>query len=183
MLQGKRVTLRAVERDDLKRFHEFNRQVELVLNGDGAWRPLPLEVFEKRHERHLEAGEQAAFVIEADGTVIGDIELHTQDHRSRVSSFGVAIYQPEYLGKGYGREAIGLLLGWAFEVQNYERIWLTTWSTNARALGCYRALGFAEEGRLRRSEFVSGQYVDTVVMGLLRDEWRAQQGELHAQGQ
>jgi RimJ/RimL family protein N-acetyltransferase len=182
MLKGERVTLRAVEREDIKRLHALNQHVELVLAGDGHWQPVPLAAFEKQYEKHLDNQEQSAFVIEVDGKVIGDIGLHSRDRRSRVSSFGVAIYDPEYLSKGYGREAIALLLGWAFDTQNYERFWLTTWSTNERAIRCYRAVGFVEEGRLRRQIFVDGQYVDTVVMGLLRDEWRAQrQGGNHAE--
>src|SRR5215212_11298222 len=106
VLRGKRVLLRAIEREDLKRLHALNQNVELVLAGDGHWRPTPLAAFEKRYEKHLEDQEQDAFVIEVGGNVIGDIGLHSRDRRSRVASFGVAIYEPDYLGKGYGREAI-----------------------------------------------------------------------------
>ena len=66
-----------------------------------------------------------------------------------------------------------MLLDWAFHIQNYERIWLDTWATNERALRCYEALGFVEEGRQRRHIYVGGQYVDVVLMGLLREEWEA----------
>ncbi len=181
MLKGKRVNLRAIEREDLKRLHELNQNVDLVLQGDGQWRPTPLAALEKRFERRLEDHEPAWFAIEIDGQLVGDIELHSRDRRSRVTSFGVAIYEREYVGHGYGREAIGLLLDWAFFIQNYERVWLTTWQTNQRALRCYRALGFVEEARQRRQIFVGGQYVDVIVMGLLRDEWREHKGEAHAE--
>src|SRR5581483_9399762 len=171
MLKSQRVTLRAIEREDLKRLHELYQKVELVLGGDGSWSPLPLATFEKGFEKRLDDQDQCAFVVEADGKIIGDLNLHSRDRRSRVTSFGVGIYDPEYVGRGYGREAIGLLLDWALLFQNYERIWLTTWHTNERALRCYRSLGFVEEGRQRRQIFVAGQYVDVVLMGLLRDEW------------
>ena len=177
MLQGKRVTIRAVERDDLKRLHELSQQVDLVLLADGHWRPSPLAASEKHFDKNLEDRDIAEFVIEVDGKVIGDLGLHSRDHRSRVSSFGVAIYDREYLGKGYGREAIALLLDWAFNDRNYERIWLTTWSSNQRAVRCYQALGFIQEARLRRHVFTDGEYVDELIMGMLRDEWRAQRQE------
>jgi RimJ/RimL family protein N-acetyltransferase len=182
MLKSKHVTLRAIEREDLKRLHELNANVDLVLGGDGSWSPLPLATFDKRFERRLEDREPAWFAIEVDGRLVGDIELHSRDRRSCVTSFGVAIYDREYVGRGYGREAIGLLLDWAFLIQNYERVWLTTWHTNERALRCYRSLGFAEEGRQRRQIYVEGQYVDVVLMGLLRDEWLAHKGETNAEG-
>jgi len=103
--------------------------------------------------------------------VIGDIGLHHRDRRSGTSAFGIGIYDPEYIGQGYGREAISLLLDWMFRIQNYQRVWLDTWATNERAIRCYAALGFVEEGRQRRHQYVDGKYVDVVMMGLLREEW------------
>ncbi len=47
MLQGEKVILRAVERDDLKRLHELNRNVELVVLGDDQWRPVPVASYKK----------------------------------------------------------------------------------------------------------------------------------------
>ncbi|HJZ46090.1 MAG TPA: GNAT family protein [Roseiflexaceae bacterium] len=180
MLKGERVTLRAVERDDLKRLHELQRNVDLVLLGDGEWQPQPLAAREQWFDKHVLDEDKAWFVIEVDGTLIGDLNLHHRDRRSRVSAFGIAIYDPAYLGQGYGREAIGLLLDWAFRIQNYERIWLDTWANNQRALRCYKSLGFVEEGRQRRHLFVNGEYIDVVLMGLLRDEWEA--GRSQGQG-
>jgi RimJ/RimL family protein N-acetyltransferase len=174
MLKGKNVILRAVERDDLKALHDLEQNVDLVLLGDGEWQPVPLAKWEKGFDKHLEGHDLSWFAIEADGKLIGDVNLHHTDRRSGVSAFGIVIYDPEYLGKGYGREALGLFLDWAFRIQNLTRIWLTTWATNERAIRCYRALGFAEEGRQRRQLFVNGEYVDVVFMGLLREEWRGQ---------
>ena len=176
MLKGERVTLRAVEREDIKRLHELTQHLDLVLLGDGEWDPQPLAAREKRYDNRVADEDKAWFVIEVAGTVIGDLNLHHRDRRSGVSAFGVAIYDPEYLSQGYGREAIALLLDWAFRIQNYQRIWLDTWATNQRAIRCYLSLGFVEEGRQRRHLFVNGQYVDTVIMGLLREEWQARRG-------
>ena len=171
MLKGKKVILRAVERDDLERLHELNRNVDLVLLGDGEWQPVPLAAREKGYDKYLSQEEKAWFAIEADGKVIGDIGLQHRDRRSGTSAIGVGIYDPEYVGQGYGREAIGLLLDWMFRIQNYQRVWLDTWATNERAIRCYKALGFVEEGRQRRHQYVDGEYVDVVLMGLLREEW------------
>jgi RimJ/RimL family protein N-acetyltransferase len=182
MLQSERVALRAVEREDLKRLHELRCNVDLVLLGDGEWEPQPLAASEKRYDKHVADEDKAWFVIEVAGTVIGDINLHHRDRRSGVSAFGIGIYDPAYLGQGYGREAIGLLLDWAYRIQNYQKIWLDTWSTNQRAIRCYQSLGFVEEGRQRRQLYVNGEYVDLVIMGLLREEWQAHnQGHSNAQ--
>lgn len=178
MLKSERVILRAVERDDLKRLHDMQRNVDLVLLGFGEWQPRPLAAFEKGFEKHLDDAEYRWFAIEVDGVVIGDLSLHHCDQRARVAAFGIGIYDPAYIGKGYGREATGLFLDWAFRIQNYRRMWLDTWATNERAIRCYQAVGFVEEGRQRQQLFVNGTYVDVVLMGLLREEWEARQNTM-----
>jgi diamine N-acetyltransferase len=177
MLKGERVLLRAVEREDLKRLHELYQNVDLVLLGDGEWEPKPLAAREKRYDNRVADEDKAWFAIEVAGRLIGDLNLHHRDRRSGVSAFGIGIYDPEYLSQGYGREAIGLMLDWAFRIQNYQKIWLDTWATNQRAMRCYQSLGFVEEGRQRRQLFVNGEYVDVVIMGLLREEWQARRAE------
>ncbi|HEX6288093.1 MAG TPA: GNAT family protein [Herpetosiphonaceae bacterium] len=173
MLRGEKVLLRAVERDDLKTLHALERDLDLVLLADGNWQPIPLATIEKDFDKHVENEDRSWFVIEVDGKVIGSVGLHHRDRRIGASAFGIAIYERDYLGKGYGRDAIDVLLRWAFLVQNFRRIWLETWSVNERAIRCYRAVGFVEEGRLREQAYFNGSYYDVVLMGMLRSEWEA----------
>jgi RimJ/RimL family protein N-acetyltransferase len=174
MLRGERVVLRPVEKEDLKRLHDLGSNVELEMLAGSSWEPVPLAAFEKEFEKHLEGREKSDFVIEVDGTVIGEIGLHEwRNRRAGSASFGVSIRDPEYLGKGYGREAIDLLLDWSFRIMNYRRIHLETLANNERAVRCYRACGFVEEGRLRQHEYYNGSYADVLVMGILRDEWES----------
>jgi RimJ/RimL family protein N-acetyltransferase len=175
MLKGEKVTLRPMERDDLKRIHEMRQDVELMILAFGDWQPRPLARFEKDFDKHLEADEVTWFVIEADGKIIGDTGLHGLDRRHGTAELGIGIYEREYLSKGYGRDAIRTLLKWAFEVQNWRRVWLTTIAPNERAIRSYLACGFVEEGCLRQHVHYHGAYVDLVQMGLLRSEWEAQQ--------
>ena len=178
MLRGKRVVLRAMERDDLKRLHELSGNLDLVLLSDVAWNPAPLAAWEKEFDKHLEDQDPADFVIEVEGKVIGETGLHRwRNRRAGVASLGIAIHDPDYIGKGYGREALELLLDWSFRIQNYRRIWLDTLATNERAIRCYTACGFREEGRLRQHEYVDGEYVDIVAMGILREEWDARRAD------
>jgi diamine N-acetyltransferase len=174
MLKGKKVLLRAVEREDLKRLHELRTHVDLMLLAGGDWWPASMAAMEKHFEKDLEREENHWFVIEVDGTVIGDIGLHHINRPSNCTSFGISILESDYLGKGYGREAIGLLLDYAFRIQNFRRVWLETGSNNPRAIRAYTACGFIEEGRMREHFFTDGQYVDVVMMGLMRSEWQSQ---------
>jgi RimJ/RimL family protein N-acetyltransferase len=171
MLKGQKVILRAIERDDLKRLHELARNVELVLFGDGHWQPEPLAALERSFDKSLDSEEWHWFAVEADARVIGKIGLVQSNRRNGSAEFGIEIYDPEYIGRGYGRDAINVLLDWAFRIENYRRIWLKTSAANERAIRCYRAVGFVEEGRLRQQLYYDGRYVDSVLMGLLRAEW------------
>ncbi|GAA5528275.1 GNAT family protein [Herpetosiphon gulosus] len=179
MLTGKLVTLRSIEREDSKTLHELEKNVELVLLGDGTWSPTPLASIEKRFEKHLEHPEKSWFIIEVEGVVIGTIGLHHQDRVAQCSEFGIGIYHPDYVGKGYGSDAIQVLLSWAFRIQNYRRIWLTTGSNNPRAVAAYEKCGFIHEGRLRQHFYNNGEYVDVIQMGMLRSEWEGKQHNEH----
>ncbi len=174
MLKGKLVTLRATERDDLKRLHALEQNVDLVIQAATLWEPIPLAVFEKRFERDLETG-NGWFVIEVEGVMIGSIGLFKRNHRQQSNEFGISIYDPAYIGKGYGTDAIQVLLRWAFRILNIRRIWLTVTAHNQRAIAAYKKCGFVVEGTLREHIFENGQFVDLIHMGLLRSEWEAKQ--------
>lgn len=173
MLRGERVILRPTEREDMKHYRDLGRNVDLVLLGDGEWQPVPLAAFEKEFDKRLDDEDRAWFMIEVAGTTIGGCGLHHRDRRSGSTAFGIGIQHPEYVGKGYGSDSIRTLLRWAFVTQNWRRVWLDTMDCNERAIRCYQALGFIEEGRLRRQHFFEGRYVDMVQMGMLRREWEA----------
>ena len=68
---------------------------------------------------------------------------------------------------------VPVLLEYAFHYLGARRIGLTTHAKNARAMRCYRACGFAEEGRPRKVVWIEGEYTDLVEMSILRDEWLA----------
>ena len=177
MLKGERVTLRAVRRDDLARLCEFNNDLEFELAGGGD-PPMPqsLERLQAEFDKDSAQGGRngAWFAIEADGKLIGQCGLFRFDEFrgvAHVCELAIGIGDQGYWGRGYGREAIRLLLDYGFRHWNLHRIWLTTNSSNERAMRCYKACGFVEEGRLRQHMWANGRYVDTVCMGILREEW------------
>lgn len=182
MLRGEKVLLRAPTRADLARKAEFANDADyMVLLSDEAWEPESLEQIEEHYDEQLrEGGAGVWFAIEADGTYIGHCGLHRFDTLTHTAMIGIGIGDRAYWGRGYGREALGLLLEYAFNLRNLQRVWLTVNATNERAIRCYRACGFVEEGRLRRHVWIRGAYDDLVGMGLLREEWeqtRATPGE------
>ncbi len=173
MLQGPRVRLRSITRQDLNRLCEFNNDVEVELAGGGdPPTPQSLERLQADFDREAASGgrDGAAFAIEVDSVFIGQCALFAEDAVARVCELGITIGDKRYWGQGYGREAIGLLVAYGFRHRNLHRIWLRVHANNERAIRSYRACGFVEEGRLRQHVWSNGRRDDLVVMGLLRQE-------------
>jgi RimJ/RimL family protein N-acetyltransferase len=174
MLRGEKVILRALEQQDLPRMWAFHNDVEfeLVIGGD-PWEPQSLARLQAQFEARSRDGEHdgMSFAIEGDGKCIGSCGLFHVDLTARTCELGIGIGDKEYWGRGYGRDAVRVLLEYAFRLRNMHKVWLRAVATNERAIRAYRACGFVEEGRLREQSWGDGQYVDDVYMGILRGEW------------
>lgn len=175
MLVGERVRLRPFERGDAERLWEYENDAELHTLGDDT-PPKPWSL--ARIQAELDtitagADDRDEFAIEADGKLIGGCNLRDFDRTAQTCAFGIWIGDRAYWGGGYGREALTLLLDYAFRIRNQRKITLDVQAVNQRALRTYERLGFVEEARQREQVWVAGRYVDLVHMGLFRHEWEA----------
>lgn len=84
----------------------------------------------------------------------------------------IGIGERDYWGRGYGTDAMRLTLRYAFDELNLHRVTLTVWDVNERAIRSYEKAGFKREGLQRETMLREGRRVDTVVMGVLREEWK-----------
>ena len=166
------MTLRAVTSADYERQNTFRNDLQFELDGGGTPpRPQPVAVFTEEFTAMVADHAAFTFAIAVGGLYVGNTGLFDVNRVNGTAQLGIGIGDAEYRGKGYGREAIGLLLGYGFQVQNLRRIWLGVHGPNERAQRCYRAVGFVEEARLRAHVWRDGRYVDEILMGLLREEW------------
>ena len=77
------------------------------------------------------------------------------------------------LGKGYGEDAMRILMRLAFEKLRLNRLSLRVFDFNHRAIACYEKCGFKREGVLREDHFAEGRFHDVIVMAILRSEYDA----------
>lgn len=175
MLKGKLVLLRPMKPEDVARHHEFHQNVELYGLDSTYPRVSPLEHAQGFYESRTRYDENIApFAMEADGKYIGYCSLMNLQNRYGNLELGIMIGDPEYWGRGYGRDAVKLLLHYGFHYLGARRIALTTHAKNERAIRSYLACGFVEDGRPRKAVWIEGEYVDLVDMSILREEWLAQ---------
>jgi RimJ/RimL family protein N-acetyltransferase len=177
MIRGAKTRLRTLERDDLPHFVRWINDPEtrrfMVVRY-----PLSLVEEESWWEGFLDRKNDHIFAIEArDGTYIGNIGLHSLDWENRRAQLGIIIGEKAYWGKGYGSDAIEAMLGWAFSYLNLNRISLSVYAYNERAIRCYRKCGFQHEGTMRQARYSDGQYYDELVMGILREDFLSKNRE------
>ncbi len=118
---------------------------------------------------------QFGVAVKEDDRLIGTVGLHGIRQHSRKATLGIAIGDVDAQNKGYGTEAVGLTLRFAFEELNLNRVMLHVFDFNPRAQRVYEKNGFVQEGRLRQDSYRHGQYRDILVYGILRAEWEALQ--------
>jgi RimJ/RimL family protein N-acetyltransferase len=109
-----------------------------------------------------------------EGKWVGTVGLHNSNRRIRAAELDIWISPSGEFGKGYGKEACLILLNYAFNEMDFQRIGLGVYDINARAVELYRNLGFVEEGRFRRNYFYRGEFHDEIRMSILREEFMSQ---------
>lgn len=171
MIVGTKVRLRAIEREDLPTFVRWfnDHEVTHYLQMTG---PLSLAQEERWFESQLEDEKSMVLAIETlDGVHIGNLGLHRIDSRNRHAQLGIVIGEKEYWDKGCGTDAVRTALRYAFDELNLNRVYLRVYEYNKRAIRCYEKCGFRHEGTLRQDLFHDGRYHDTLIMGVLREEF------------
>jgi RimJ/RimL family protein N-acetyltransferase len=177
-MQGDKVRLRRYTLSDLDETMRWVNDEEITQFLDN--RPFALPLSREMQTKWLEyaaAGSDELnqeFAIETvnDNTYIGSIALHGINWIDRNAELTIAIGKKEFWAKGCGTESVTLLLRIAFERLDLQRVWLKVYDFNTRAIAVYEKCGFVREGQLRRDAFKLGRFVDRVVMGILREEWR-----------
>ena len=175
LLRGDRVWLRPLEERDLPAYVAGMNDAEV---GGMAGYKWPLSVAQatawlQRTQEQSRSGELGFFFavceVGAD-QFIGTVWLkgvNLVDGNAELAIF----MDRDHIGSGYGTDAQRALLAFAFKNLGLQRVWLTAYAANERAIRSYERLGFQHEGRLRQSWRGPRGLEDTVLMAILRDEW------------
>lgn len=151
-----------------------NSEFQQLLDTSPAylWTPKQIRQFMEK-----DSEDQYHFAIRtvADDRIVGFIGLSVSDWVAGNSWVGIGIGERDDWGKGYGTEAMQLLLRYAFAELNLQRVSLTVFGYNPRGLRSYQKCGFQEEGRARQYLRRGGERYDMIYMGVLREDWLARQ--------
>ncbi len=124
---------------------------------------------DEAERQHLgENGFQAA--IEPEGEIIGVVGFHAIDWVNRNTSLGYWL-TASARGRGIMTTVVSALLDHAFYEWELHRVEIHCAPDNLRSRAIPERLGFREEAHLRETELVGGRYLDSVVYGLLEEDW------------
>jgi len=174
-LEGERVTLRESQDSDVddRLRHPIDPEEE---DGYGSsWRR---EWDGRRYHtrEHLTTADiptdpgNYTWSVECDGHCIGSAGLRV-DPDQHCASYTVGLFVAALRGQGVGREVTQLVLGWAFGVLGVHRVQLDVLASNSRAINCYLACGFRQEGIRREAELYPDGWKDFILMGILHSEY------------
>ena len=176
ILVGERVRLRGVQDDDLPTLAKWEMDPGRMATLSN-WVAPPSEAAAKERIARWSANEKdnLGFAIEAlddPPVLVGNIGLWGARPKDRCATLGIALGR-EYIGRGYGTDAMRVIVGYAFREMGLHRIQLGVAPFNPAGIRAYEKAGFIEEGRLRESVLHDGHWYDEVLMSILDHEWVA----------
>lgn len=172
-IQGENIYLATLERKDCKTLwndeeYDFGHPTEEFSIGHSdekadAWFD---EIQKLQGNRHVRLG-----IFAQDGTVIGNVALQDIDRFNRKCSVGIGIAKIENRSKGYGREAVQLIINYGFNYLGMERITGNTLEMNFGAQKVFERCGFTLEGRERKAVYLNGKKYDRLCYAILKEEY------------
>lgn len=175
MLRANKVYLRRLEETDLPTTLKWINDPEIMVVM-GVRGPRSSQEQREWYDKIASSSTNIVFAIclITDDRYIGNVSLFAIDPFDRNAGITVFIGEEKDRGHGYGYEAVELVIEYGFAYLNLNKIHCRSNVDKLPALRIYERLGFAREGLLRQHSFQYGEYVDKVVLGILKDEYNQQ---------
>lgn len=167
------VYLRAIELSDIDRTQKWHNDRGLYGMLVSPFRYVSHAAEEewiRRKAAYSQTEIQLAICLREGDRHIGNVHLTDIDWIARHAGLGIFIGDEEHWSKGYGRQAVRLILRHAFEDLGLHRVHLVVLEDNDRAIRAYEKCGFVVEGRLRRHAYKRGRFRDLILMGICVDD-------------
>lgn len=174
LLVGSKVRLGAINAEDIETIANWYENTDFLRYFD----KIPANP-KSRHElsqwikETQNSGKSYSFSIRSidNDEIVGYIELSNIQWWNGVANLGIGIGNTNYRGSGLGKEAMKLILDFAFNELNLHRVQLNVFSYNKNAISLYEKLGFKREGVYREFIHRDGKRWDMYLYGILSHEW------------
>ena len=172
MLHGTLVTLRTREDDDVAILHAelYNDVLTRARADQRPWVPVPLSSSPYLPSSDSQDAAQFSVVERDSGELAGEAVLWGIDRHNRSAHVGLSL-RPSFRGRGLGTDVVRVLTHYGLGLLGLHRLQLETLADNAAMIAAAQRTGYRMDGTLRQSAWVDGEFLDEVVMSLLRTEW------------
>lgn len=168
---GKRIYLSPMNVDDYLKYTEWMNSDTVSMNIGNFASVISIEGERAWLEKATTEKYNFAIVNMENDTLIGNISLMNVHDVNRTAELGIFIGDEQFLSKGYGSEAIMLILNYAFNYVNLNNIMLKVYSNNKRAIKAYEKCGFKTFGIWKNSRYFNGEYADENWMNILKEDF------------
>lgn len=170
-LEGEEVELRTVEEEDIEFLRDSVNLPVIRRNILSVRKPENRDSSEDFFENVVCSDDTVHFLICKDGERAGIISVEDKGSVEKLGQLGLWIH-PDYHNQGLGTESTELLIDHAFEQLDYHKLYARVHENNEASQSLWEKLEFEEEGRLKEHCYVEGEYLDVIMYGMLRREWR-----------
>lgn len=173
-LSGEKVYLSPICVEDAEKYCEWLNDFEVARNLLIFRDQLSLER-EKIFLQDMTKNNAQIFgiILQENDQLIGNCSIFKVNHHNRKAEVGIFIGNKNFWGKGYGTEALSLLIDYGFNILNLNNIMLEVFSFNERALKSYKKVGFKEIGRRRQGIIIAGKKYDEILLDILAEEFES----------
>lgn len=171
------ICLRYFQEGDIEKFISWNVGQPEWKKWDGPWEKLERTENELREflakvlTRPAKLLPVRLQISHSDGNYIGGVGTYLIDGDENKRAVGIDIYDTAYLGKGLGKRALKLWVGYLFEFSALDNLYCETWSGNIRMLNLAEKLGFKEIKRVINKRTVRGSKYDALRFKLCKEEF------------
>ena len=168
---GERIYLSPMNSEDYLKYVEWLNNYEIAKGVNHVCNIVSIEGEKAWLEKATTEKYNFAIVNKENDTLIGNISLMHIHEINRTAELGIFIGDENYLSRGYGSEAIKLLLDYAFRYVNLNNIMLKVFDYNKRAIKAYEKCGFKVYGVWKKSHYFNGEYSDEIFMNILKEDF------------
>ena len=173
-LIGDNIYLSPISVDDVEQYAEMVNDIKVSV-GLGYLSYTNIIDFESEKEFLISVKKEKRFAVRLleNDELLGNVGFKSVGEIHRTAEMGIMLGNPKYQRKGYGMEAINLLLDYGFSFLNLRNISLNVFEYNEVAYNLYKKIGFKEVGRLRKAVEILDETYDVIIMDMLKEEFQS----------
>lgn len=163
------IRLRALEPSDLEVLYIWENDPD-VWRVSGTLSPISRERlahFIEEQSYDIYTTRQMRLIIEAEGMIVGSLDIFDFDPQHRRLGIGILIYEDDYRRKGYAKEVIIEVVKYGRNTLDLKQIWATIAVDNIASIALFESCGFTKCAHRKEWLNRGGEFIDELEYQLI----------------